>query len=38
MLQQATPDDYVVAAGETHAIREFCQLAIGEVGLDYETI
>jgi len=35
MLQQRTPDDYVVATGETHSVREFCELAFGEVGLDY---
>ncbi len=35
MLQQAQPDDYVVATGETHAVREFCELAFGHVGLDY---
>src|SRR5579863_100295 len=35
MLQQPLPDDYVVATGETHSVREFCELAFGEVGLDY---
>jgi GDPmannose 4,6-dehydratase len=35
MLQQPEPDDYVVATGETHSVREFCELAFGEVGLDY---
>jgi GDPmannose 4,6-dehydratase len=35
MLQQDTPDDYVVASGETHSVREFCELAFAEVGLDY---
>jgi GDPmannose 4,6-dehydratase len=35
MLQQQQPDDYVVATGETHTVREFCELAFGEVGLDY---
>ena len=35
MLQQDTPTDYVVATGETHTVREFCELAFGEVGLDY---
>jgi GDPmannose 4,6-dehydratase len=35
MLQQPSPDDYVVATGETHSVREFCQLAFAEVGLDY---
>jgi GDPmannose 4,6-dehydratase len=35
MLQRDKPDDYVVATGETHTVREFCELAFGEVGLDY---
>src|SRR6185503_11884773 len=35
MLQRDTPDDYVVATGETHTVREFCELAFGEVDLDY---
>src|ERR671910_1082379 len=36
MLQQDTPDDYVVATGETHSVREFCELAFDRVGLDWE--
>ena len=36
MLQQPEPDDYVVATGETHAVREFCELAFSEAGLDFE--
>ena len=36
MLQQDSPDDYVVATGETHSVRKFCQIAFGHVGLDYE--
>lgn len=35
MLQQEVPDDYVIATGETHTVREFCELAFAEVGLDY---
>jgi GDPmannose 4,6-dehydratase len=35
MLQQPEPDDYVVATGETHTVREFCELAFSELGLDY---
>jgi GDPmannose 4,6-dehydratase len=35
MLQQDAPDDYVVATGETHSVREFCELAFGHVDLDY---
>ncbi|MCC7409004.1 MAG: GDP-mannose 4,6-dehydratase [Phycisphaeraceae bacterium] len=34
MLQQDQPDDYVVAMGETHTVREFLDLAFAEVGLD----
>ncbi|HRS17157.1 MAG TPA: GDP-mannose 4,6-dehydratase [Thermoanaerobaculaceae bacterium] len=33
MLQAAEPDDYVVATGETHSVREFCELAFARVGL-----
>jgi len=36
MLQQDKPDDYVVATGEEHTVREFCSLAFGAVGLDYQ--
>lgn len=36
MLQQDAPDDFVVAMGETHTVREFCARAFLEVGLDYE--
>ena len=32
MLQQPEPDDYVLATGETHSVREFVELAFGEVG------
>jgi len=35
MLQQPEPDDYVVATGETHSVREFCELAFAALGLDY---
>jgi len=35
MLQQNQPDDYVVATGETHSVRELCQVAFEHVGLDY---
>ncbi len=35
MLQQPEPDDYVVATGESHSVRELCQEAFGRVGLDY---
>jgi GDPmannose 4,6-dehydratase len=36
MLQQDTPDDYVIATGETHTVREFCELAFAHVGLDWK--
>jgi GDPmannose 4,6-dehydratase len=36
MLQQDTPDDYVAATGETHTVREFCEIAFSRVGLDWE--
>lgn len=39
MLQQDTPDDYVIATGETHSVREFLQLACEVAGLpDWEAI
>jgi GDPmannose 4,6-dehydratase len=37
MLQQPEPDDYVVATGETHTVREFCERAFGEAGLDWRA-
>jgi GDPmannose 4,6-dehydratase len=36
MLQQDEPDDYVVASGETHSVRELVALAFEHVGLDAE--
>ena len=36
MLQQDKPDDYVIATGETHSVREFCEIAFARVGLDYK--
>lgn len=35
MLQQPDPADYVIATGETHTVREFCEQAFARVGLDY---
>ncbi|MFV0316668.1 MAG: GDP-mannose 4,6-dehydratase [Microthrixaceae bacterium] len=35
MLQADSPDDYVVSTGETHSVREFCEVAFGHLGLDY---
>jgi len=36
MLQQDEPDDYVIATGETHSVRELCEIAFAHVDLDYE--
>jgi GDPmannose 4,6-dehydratase len=36
MLQQQTPDDYVIATGETHAVSEFLDESFGYVGLDWK--
>src|SRR5437879_3497853 len=36
MLQQDTPDDYLVSSGESHSVRELVQLAFAHVGLDWE--
>jgi len=36
MLQQETGDDYVVATGETHSVREFLEAAFGHVDLDWQ--
>lgn len=36
MLQQDKADDYVIATGESHSVREFCEEAFGAVGLDYK--
>jgi GDPmannose 4,6-dehydratase len=36
MLQQPKPDDYVVATGETHSVRELAERAFKEVGLDWQ--
>ncbi len=35
MLQQDKPDSFVIGMGETHSVREFCEIAFGRVGLDY---
>jgi GDPmannose 4,6-dehydratase len=37
MLQQGTPDDYVIATGETHSVREFLEEAFGYAGLDWKA-
>lgn len=35
MLRHSTPDDYVIATGEDHSVRDFCRAAFARVGLDY---
>ena len=37
MLQQPAGEDFVIASGETHNVREFCELAFAHVGLDYRN-
>jgi GDPmannose 4,6-dehydratase len=37
MLQHPEPDDYVIATGRTHTVRDFCRLAFETVGLNYEA-
>jgi GDPmannose 4,6-dehydratase len=37
MLQQENPDDYVVATGEGATVRDFCEVAFSELGLDYKN-
>jgi GDPmannose 4,6-dehydratase len=36
LMMQHPPDDYVVATGETHSVREFCDVAFRHVNLDYK--
>jgi GDPmannose 4,6-dehydratase len=36
MLQQEEPDSFVIGTGETHAVREFCEIAFARVDLDYK--
>jgi GDPmannose 4,6-dehydratase len=36
MLQQEEPDDYVIATGETHSVRELCEVAFKHVGLNWQ--
>jgi GDPmannose 4,6-dehydratase len=36
MLQQDQPDDYVVATGESHSVREFCEIAFARVGKKWQ--
>jgi len=36
MLQQDSPDDFVIGSGETHSVQEFVEIAFGHVGLDWQ--
>jgi GDPmannose 4,6-dehydratase len=36
MLQQPTPDDFVIATGESHSVRELCEVAFGMAGLSWQ--
>ena len=36
ILQQSEPGDYIISSGEQHSVREFCELAFKEVGIDLE--
>ncbi len=36
MLQHDKPDDYVISTGETHSVKEFCEIAFKRAGLDYK--
>ncbi len=36
MLQRENPDNFVIGTGETHSVKEFCEIAFGHVGLDYK--
>jgi GDPmannose 4,6-dehydratase len=36
MLQQDNPDDFVISSGETHTVRDFCEVAFGILGMDYK--
>ncbi len=38
MLQQDSPDDYVIGTGESHSVREFVQLAFAQAGLDWKDV
>lgn len=37
MLQQPVPDDFVIATGESHSVRELCEVAFGMAGLNWQT-
>jgi GDPmannose 4,6-dehydratase len=35
ILQHQEPDDFVIASGETHSVRQFCEIVFRKLGLDY---
>lgn len=37
MLQQSTPDDFVIATGHCHTVRQLCQIAFAHAGMNYEN-
>ena len=37
ILQHNEPDDFVIATGETHSVREFCEIVFRKLGLDYRN-
>ena len=36
MLQQSEPEDYVIASGETHTVKEMIEIAFGHAGMDWK--
>ena len=36
ILQHTEPDDFVISTGQTHSIREFCEIVFKKLGLDYK--
>ena len=36
MLQREIPEDFVICTGQTHSVREFCEVAFGHAGLNWE--
>jgi GDPmannose 4,6-dehydratase len=36
ILQHSEPDDFVISTGETHSIREFCEIVFKKLGMDYK--
>jgi GDPmannose 4,6-dehydratase len=36
MLQNSEPEDFIIGTGETHSVREFCEMTFSYLGLDYQ--